>query len=361
MSFAPNQDDVTLVTGGQIWGGWTEVTVSYAMEMAAGAFEFVTTERWPGQQAVKGIQPGAACTVKIGAETVITGHVDSVEPAYDNDTHQVTIKGRDAAGDLVDCAAVSQTGQWMNATPMSIAEALCKPFGIPVSTKLNLGAPLQQFRLQFGETAWEAIERLARYLGVIAYSTGLGALEFVQSGSGGTAAAVKLGDNILSAKATYDYKGRFSEVMVIGQSSGSDLMSPSQCAGHIATAKDPNITRYRPKVVMAEIVTVGSNLQTRANWEVAVRAGRSRKADVTVQGWRDAKGNLYSTNTLIHIDDAFLGLQGVYLVAGVEFTVSENGRITKLELMPPEAFQPVPVPLEGFQDDLGGRTLNVGS
>jgi prophage tail gpP-like protein len=354
-----DKDEVTLITGGKIWSGWTEVTVSYAMEMAAGAFEFITTERWPGQQAVKGIQPGADCTVKIGDTIVITGHVDSVEPEYDSGRHQVTIKGRDAAGDLVDCAAVSNSGQWNSAAPLDIAKAICGPFKVPVSTKLDLGAPPQYFRLQFGETAWEAIERLARYLGVIAYSTGLGTLEFVQSGSGGTAAAVKLGDNILAARANYDFKGRFSEVMVIGQSGGSDITSPSLCAGQIATAKDPNVTRYRPKVVMAEMVTEGGNLQQRANWEVAVRAGRSRRAEVTVQGWRDADGNLYSTNTLIHIDDAFLGLKGVYLVAGADFTVSEGGRITKLTLMPPQAFNPMPVPMGGFRDGTFGGGIRV--
>jgi prophage tail gpP-like protein len=355
------KDEVTLVTGGNIWGGWTEVTVSYAMEMAAGAFEFVTTERWPGQQAVKGIQPGAACTVKIGDTIVITGHVDSVEPEYDAGSHQVTIKGRDAAGDLVDCAAISNSGQWNNAAPLDIAKAICAPFRVPVSTKLDLGAPLQFFRLQFGETAWEAIERLARYLGVIAYSTGLGTLEFVQSGSGGTAAAVALGDNILSGRGNYDFKGLFSEIMVVGQSGGSDAMSPTQCAGAIATAKDPNVPRYRPKVVMAEIVTLDGNLQQRANWEVAVRAGRSRRAEITVQGWRDANGDLYSTNTLIHIDDAFLGLKGVYLVAGVDFTVSEGGRITKLDLMPPAAFNPMPVPVGGFMDNMGGGLRVAGN
>ena len=352
-------NDVTLKVGGKIWGGWTDVEIHTGIETAAGSFDLALTERWPGQQAKQDIQPGAAAVLQIGGVTVITGYVDAVEPSYDSHTHALKVTGRDAAGDLVDCSAINNPGRWMSTAPLDVANAITKPFGIKVATQVDLGKPLAMFALQMGETAWEAIERLARYLGVLATSDGLGGLVFVRSGTGGSCAELALGNNILRGSASYEYKGRFSQVIVLGQSQGNDYVPPEQSAGGKATSTDAGITRYRPKIVMAEMAATGTNFQTRADWEQAVRVGRSRKLNITVQGWRDANGDLYASNKLVMINDNFLDIHEQFLVSEVAFAKGESGTLTTLTLMPPAAFTPEPVPPEGFMsDNNGGLRVN---
>ena len=350
-------DTVTLTTNGQIWSGWTSISISSGIEAAAGKFDLGLTERWPGQQAARSIQPGATCSVAIGGSAVITGYVDTVSPSYDSQSHQIKVTGRDAVGDLVDCSATNAQGRWASALPLTIAAGIVSPFGLAVTSEVDLGPPLTQFSLQMGETAWEAIERLARYVGALATSSDSG-VKFIRAGSSGRRASLKLGRDILKAGAEYDFKNRYSEVIVLGQSAGSDYIPPAQSAGGKATSKDPNVTRFRPKIVMAEMAATGANFQTRADWEQAVKAGRSRKLELTVQGWRDAEGSLWAANTTVQVDDDFLDAHDTYLISEVRFTKDDKGTLAVLSLMPPSAFTPEPVPDGGFMQDAGGLRVS---
>ena len=76
-------DKLTLLVGGQIYGGWKSVSLRLGIEQLAGVFELAITERWPEQETAWNIPPGERCEIKIGDDTVITGYVDSVAVSYD--------------------------------------------------------------------------------------------------------------------------------------------------------------------------------------------------------------------------------------------------------------------------------------
>ena len=87
--------DVTLTVDGLICGGWKSVSVRQSIETISGTFSLSVSERWPGQQTLKAILPGQKCLVTLDGETVITGYVDDVAPAYSSTSHEVSIDGRD--------------------------------------------------------------------------------------------------------------------------------------------------------------------------------------------------------------------------------------------------------------------------
>ena len=118
---------------------------------------------------------------------VITGYVDDVSPAYSATGHDVTVDGRDATsqGDLVDCSAIHQPGEWrVSGTLEAIVTILAKPFGIPVKAECDTGTAFRKFRIEEGETAFEAIERACRMRAVLAAGDGKGGLRIIRAGSG---------------------------------------------------------------------------------------------------------------------------------------------------------------------------------
>src|SRR5574340_693573 len=126
-------DDVTLVVNGTEYGGWKEVEISAGIERQARDFTLSVTDRWPGATDIpRRIKQGDVCEVYIGADKLLTGHVDATPIRYDGKSISVGVKGRSKTADLVDCSAVHKTGQWHNAKIERIAADLAAPFGIEV-------------------------------------------------------------------------------------------------------------------------------------------------------------------------------------------------------------------------------------
>jgi prophage tail gpP-like protein len=159
------------------------------------------------------------------------------------------------------------------------------------------------------------------------------AVSVVRGGSDGT---------LLSASASYDYKDRFSHYRVKGQRAGSDEAPPETAAHGLAEALDPGVKRYRPLIVIAEDQGDSGSLTVRANWEATVRCGRSRRATLRVQGWRDAHGQLWAPNRRVRIECDWLRLADEMLVASVRLRQDAGGTVTDLEVADPDAFTPEP-------------------
>jgi len=340
-------DTVSLFLAGASYEGWTRFQVTRDIETLSGTFELTLTERYPSRPAARPISPDDACAVKIGGDTVITGHVDTVSPRFDATAHEVTVSGRDAAGNLVDCSAVHKPGEWKGRRLEQIAADLVKPFGVSVIARAGTGKAFENFRVQEGETVYEALRRLGRARGVLPMSDGLGNLVLTRS-----AQAARVADklsrgpkgNILAAEGEYDHRERFSEYLVKGQSAGADWKTPADTGQGTGRAEDKAVRRFRPLVVIAEEQGDGPTFTDRAKWEASVRAGRARRATVTVQGFRDRSGELWRPNTLVPVSDDWLAIDREMLITGVRYARDERGSRTDLRISHPAAFDLLPLP-----------------
>lgn len=108
----------------------------------------------------------------------------------------------------------------------------------------------------------------------------------------------------------------------------------------VGTAHDPGITRYRPKVIIAEAQADDDNADRRADWELRRRIARSVRANVTVNGWRQENGELWATNLMVYVQVPWLGLDREMLIGEVQFAIDDSGEITTLDLTLPDAFLP---------------------
>jgi prophage tail gpP-like protein len=334
------------------YGGWKSIHIKRGMEQVAGTFELSVSERWPGQDVPRPIRPGAACTLRVDGQTVITGWVDEVAVSYDDRAHTVSVSGRDATGDLVDCSAPST--QFALFTLAEIAEQLCQPYGIGVINRAERGLPFQRMKNNEGDTVFETLEAAARCRGVLLLSDGQGNLVLSRLGGQRVRTPLVLGDNILSMSATFSDRDRYSEYVVKGQTVGTDEWSGESAAQPAGRAVDKAITRHRPLTVLAEEQADGATAQERAEWERNVRFGRGRSMSVTVLGWTHADG-LWTPNRLVRLRDSWLGMDRDLLISEVGLVLDEQGLRSELKLCPPETFERLPLPEPGNGDE-GGWT-----
>ncbi len=340
-----NPSIVTLAVGGREYAGWTSISITRSIDAISGIFSLGLTERWPGQPTVWPILPEAECAISIGGDTVITGQVDQVAPNFSEDDHEISVSGRDSTGRMVDCSAVHSPGEWSGIRLDRIAAILAKPFGIAVVSQVDVGQPWtadKPFKLQPGESAFEALDRGCRQRGVLPISDGKGGLILTKPGQSRCTTALVQGQNIKSARLQNNISDRFSPVIVRGSQPGTDFLEPEQSAAVEARSTDAMIRTYRPLIVIAESAVDIASARKRAQWEATVRAGRAVTAQVTVQGWRQADGNLWPVNSLVSVDIPWLRLSGDMLISELTYSLDESGTQTQLTLRRADAYVPQP-------------------
>lgn len=331
---------VTLTVSGVAYGGWKEVFITRSIEAIAGTFDLSLSEKWSGQTQRRPISDGDACVVKIDDDTVLTGILDQYDPALEERRHDVRAQGRDVTGYLFDCSAMHRPGEWRNRTALQLVATLCEPFGIPVSATVDVGKPFASFKLQEGEVAFEAIDRICKARALLPVSDGLGGLVLMRSGANAPRvdAPLEEGVNIKAIRASFSMLDRYSEIHVKGQQTQLDGMSPDQAAGPSAVAKDPTVPRYRPLIIIADDEGDGVTLRDRALWEVSVRAGRARRAEIEVQGWRNRAGDLWTPNTIIPVRAPTVDIDSDMLITTVQHRQGDAGTTTTLGVAPPKSF-----------------------
>lgn len=363
-------DAVTLLVGGSIYGGWTEFRVTRSMDRAAGDFDLTVSERWPGREEAWRIQPFAEVEIRLGADPVLRGYVDVVEPETDAKTHRVRIRGRSKTCDLVDCTPELPGTEFRGSTLPAIARALAQPFGIEVVSDAPDGAPFGVEAKEKTDTAWRTIERLGRLRGVICHDDEQGRLVLTRAGERRAAGSLELGRNLIAASARIDVSKRFSRYVSMTQrqtgaavsrdgdgdtTDGDEAERPNAGVQVSVTgnATDPDVPRYRPKIFRAEGSGDDAFARARAVWAAATARAKSLQVEATVQGWRKADGALWRLNELVKIKADWLRLDHDLLVIGTEFTLGQDGRRAVLTLTPREAL--LPEPLKPARSGRSGR------
>jgi prophage tail gpP-like protein len=339
------KDELILSIGGRKYGGWKSIELVRSIDALSGGFTVTTAAKEDGSGPDFQFRAGAECVVSIDNEILITGYADQVSPNYDATSHSIDISGRDRAADLIDCSAIHKPGSWKNARIEDIAAELAKPFGITVTAKASTGDRLKKFALQQGETVQQALERMLRFRALLAVSTPDGNIEIIEPKQAGVDYRLDPA-RILKANGMHDVTGRFSQIIVKGQSSGDDETNGEAASKVRAEASDPAVSRSRPLLLIAEEQSTINALDKRAKWEASTRAGKAQGASYTMQGWRNAAGDLYAPNRIIQVTDKRLFIDGPMLVSAVTLSLGAGGRTSTIECSPPEAWSQLPIPEE---------------
>lgn len=340
---------VTLTVDGRPHDGWTQISVSRSIERAIGEFGLTVRDRQAALTAARSIQCGALCTIAIDGEPVLVGQVDDLTVRYDGSSHELTLRGRDRAGDLVDCAAAPEGPlEYAGLTVLELAQRVAEAFGVPVRLEGDAGAAFPRFGISPEETAWSAIEKACRARALLALSDGAGGLVLTRGGTSRAPQSLTLPGNILSAEVEESWRDRHSDYIVKGtaemQGSGRPA-SPGELAGEDyeipgtaieGRAIDDQIDRYRPLVTLARRQGDGQSLADQAAWHMRQGRAQGLRARYTVRGWR-AGGQLWKPNTLVSVLDPWADIDRDLLISGVEYRLDANGTVTRLTVIPPES------------------------
>lgn len=349
---------VELFISGKIFAGWVSVSVRRSLEHLAGSFELALM--LPGRPVPDAIAPGQPLTLTINGVTVITGYLDTVKHKMTATSSSISVTGRDKTGDLVDCSAVFKGSQWHGRTLEQIARDLCQPFGIRVVWQVDdatAAKPFATFTLQQAETVSDALTRAARHRGVLVTSNAGGDLVFTQAGNQQTD-TLTLGGNLLDADFTDDWRNRYSEYLVKGHGGGGGHKGEAKAAALLAAPKgttdDKAVTRWRPKVILADHKITADGARQRAIREERRAIAKSERFIAGVKGWFRENGALWDVNLLTRVVAPRVGVdKRDLLVCQVEFTLSgKDGEVTRLTLAPRDGFI---VPAEPDSSGTGGE------
>lgn len=339
-------EPITLLVDGKIYGGWQKVRITRSLIDVAGSFELSLTRKWEDAKPLE-IKPLSSCVVKIGDDTALTGYVDDFIPSYDAKEVSWVVNGRSKTADLVDCSAIYKSGQWSNVTFDQVARDICSPFNIAVSVECDVGAVFPRVAIEQGETAFELLDRLAKQRALLLTTNELGQLVITQASEQDMGTALELGVNALAARGRFSTKDRASEWIVKGSSYGGgetwSNSAPSTLGGQKAVVTDPSITRYRPRIIIAEDVTTAAGASIRGQWQMQRTLGEGTQTEITVAGWRTQgikgdTGPLWQINRMCPIKDDIQVLDAKWLISVVTLIEDDkNGRISIINLMPREA------------------------
>jgi prophage tail gpP-like protein len=343
-------DILSLTVGNQTLTGWQRVSVTRPLAAIPASFAIEVTEKFPNAADID-LKAGMPCTVKIGADLVLTGYVDRYESSISPGAHTIRVQGRSKSCDLVDCSALVENStagsavtpgmQVVNGSTLGIIRKLAAPYGVTVQSTAGEGETPPQFNINLGETVWDVADRLTRWSQMIPYDLPDGSLMLAALGTESMASGFRLGENVEQAGVTFSMDQRYQEyeahvmaVLALGTDAG--VNSP----GVGAVVRDEEVPRFRKLYVVSEQYVLGQPLAgKRAAWEKARRWGQSFNFTVTTDAWRDAKGVLWTPNMLVPIDAPQLKLRDKsWLIGTVTYTRDENGQHAQLSLWPPEAF-----------------------
>jgi prophage tail gpP-like protein len=305
-----------------------------------------------------GISPGQECEVSIGDQPILKGYIDVLNTGYDSSSTRITVSGRDATGDLIDCAAaVDGPFEFNNIKLEKFVEKILKPFNISLTVLADTGAPFKRIAIQPGETAYELIDRVCRFRAVLPISDGVGGMLIIKPGGLRSEGFLERGKNILSGDFTVDWKDRFALYVVKGQSEANAETSSAEAATGEGRATDALVGRYRPTVITGENQGYNMTLSQRAEWQAQFARARSVKVSYDVQGWYAKKesSSLWLPNSIVPLKDPVFGFSRDMLITTVSFRRSNQGTFTSLELCLPEAFD-LPAEIEADSDDIAGNS-----
>jgi len=357
---ASSTDEVSIQVGGTRFQGWQSVQITRSCETMPNSWAVAASTEFFQGPALTQTRPGQACNIYVGNDLVITGWIDRRTIDVDARQHPVVLSGRGITRNLVDCSAdlikdPGLLGGVINATStLDLAQRLCKSFKITArSVPTNLGLAIPGFRVNLGETPYQIIESAARYAGFLVYEDQNGNLVLDQVGKTSHASGFAVPGNVEKIRAERSVDQRYSDYLVVW-TAVNQLADLGALSNHRAETNDPTMTEYRPRIIVSEQITPAYDVGlARAKWELARRLGRSQAAMVTCDSWRDVAGKLWTPNMLAAIDAPSADISGAtWIIGTVTLRKDASGTHADLVLMPPDAFNPEPNPLNLFDNEL---------
>lgn len=338
---------ITVRRAGLAISGWTRASVQSGIEQVArvAELEIATVDagvKTPGNTAPPeslDIVMGDPVEIWVDDERAITGWVEEIAPLATADEDMVAVTVRSRTGDVVDCSAPPDVLR--RVTLLTLARALCTPLGVEVFDAANDAYVYDRVKPDAGETVADVLQRVARDRGILITDDAQGRLVLYRPDAAPVNPTPLIrGQNILESRARYSNAERFGTYECRGQT----ITDSAITVDGRATAADGGVRPRRRKVLTPARPLGPSDARRLCEWEALTRMGRGQEAQVTVSGWQDADGLLWTTGQLVDVTCSRLRLERARLLItdAVVSVDPQSGRRTTLSVQPVQAFLPMP-------------------
>ncbi|WP_434663450.1 hypothetical protein P5W99_24385 [Paraburkholderia sp. A3BS-1L] len=365
----PGADEVRVLMtqDGLVLTGWKEVRITRSIEVATSSFILTCSADANTLKLVS--KEGAPVQISIGDSVVLSGYVETIETILTPRSHDITISGRGKVADLVDCSCrIDRVNA--NVGLLDLCKSIASQYSIDVfippngtQAALDALAPLPRQIISITETAWEVIERYARYCGLLVFESEEGELTISQAGTELGASGVALGSNVEALVCTKSTLGTYStyNAVLSAYSAGADDESIPNLpvVTVVNNATTANALRFRPTYFVSEQSATDRDFVTkRVNWMASRAYGRSRRVRALVDNWRDASGSpwLVNVNYPVSANAAGIPANTILLLAEVTFILNEGGTHAELVFGPRQGFLPEPIALDVLPMDESTQT-----
>ena len=355
----PN-NDVSLIIAGKVHDKWTEYQIDSDFLIPADAWRVsmgIPDGVFPEQ-----VKKGAAVTVKIGDDMVMTGRIDNVKRRIDRNSMSLALNGRDNVAQLVDCAAPIFTAKQLSIT--EAAAQIVRPLGITnIDVRAENLTRFDKVNIEPGERAWDVLTKICNANGLHCWMEPDGTL--VIGGADYTTPPVASlvmnfngdGNNIISIDETDSIQQSYSDLIILaqGHAQGSSgrvkketgivtvfsnepetyETSSAQIGRHNirVAVKDEDIDYYRPQIVVLGDVDSLDQARWRARKMMADARLNGYGLIVQVKGHRTSDDVLWQPGQRVHVKCEPLGIDDILFIMGREFSNGRtSGKITTLRL-----------------------------
>jgi len=266
------------------------------------------------------VAPGGKVTIKADGDLLLTGYVRDVQAGHTASDRSLSVTVCSRTVDATECSVEHATGEILGKDLAGIAKEFD---GLGIGVESDGGLPVEpRHKLRTGETLFATIERRARGRGILIYDTPQGKLKLATKPEGTHSGGLIFGVNIEQASSSITERGRHSSVKVRGQA--SEGVEKQQLRPE-ATARDSGVSRSRPLIIPHEGEATIDRMKKRADWQVKRGAGYAATASITVTGWRDGGGRIWTRNWLVQVRDAWIGIDGMMVIKSVTLNQDAQG------------------------------------
>lgn len=327
-------DTLRVVVDGTELTGWTGATLTMGIDVVADAFSLSVPFDKASAEMARVLKPYGyqAVDLYLGPDIIARGFLDQIDSTFGEDGRLLTIQGRSATGQLVDCS-IDGPLQYEGLTLSSIARELARPFGIGVRADADSPA-VDLARAEYGQSPVDFLNTMARPRNLYLGSSFDGRL-VIWSGASLTSAPVRAALEegrapVLSVSSRFGGTERFSVYKAATQF--ADEPDP------VGSARDSGVTRYRPH--LATISDCDADPDATARKLRSEGLAHSLSVSVSLAGWRRPDSALWSERQIVTLraPSALLSTPARYVVAELTHTLEAGTKTTSLSLAPIAAY-----------------------
>lgn len=335
---------------GKRYTAFTSATADVRIDTLSNSFSFAAS---PNKERSFPFGRGDEVVVSVDGEDIITGYIMVISGSGSSTSHVIDITGWDKTKDLVDSSLAPIKDIRPPITFKRVVELVIASIGSDLDvvdhTNVSFDKAEDIIAIERGDNAFNFLEKLARKKNVILSSDEVGNVVIQNSIGRQTNAIIlnqidNMNNNVIQYSFTYDDTGRFSRYEVIGQMNvnvisnfGSSI--PKKVVNQRGFIEDRNIREGRQLVLASDGPGSNGLMEKRAAWELNVRRARSRVYKVTVSGFRNQDGEIWTPNMLVRVLDDNAQINDTMLINSVTYRMDINGgRTSEIGLVNRDAY-----------------------